>query len=192
MRPYVLRLQYWFSKSDNLLTNGGQTAPHLSFRCLDTDNCIVFCWPDLIFVAGRRARPVEKNLPCGEISNSCTWQVWGNLKFLHMWIKFTFLHITDVEKSEISLIMCTIYGILLNFTLFFCIFCNLRCFVVKSVCRDLRAVVWRKFDPKIVPVEKKWQISGMSICIMQGWIPCRYPECSKGGAGVFWKQEKWN
>ena len=87
--------------------------------------------------------------------------MWGNLKFLHMWIKFTFLHITDVEKSEISLIMCTIYGILLNFTLFFCIFCNLRCFVVKSVCRDLRAVVWRKFDPKIVPVEKKWQISGM-------------------------------
>ena len=107
--------------------------------------------------------PWRKNLSCGEISNSCTWQVWGNLKFLHMWIKFTFLHITDVEKSEISLIMCTIYGILLNFTLFFAFFCNLRCFVVKSVCRDLRAVVWRKFDPKIVPVEKKWQIWGMTM-----------------------------
>ena len=43
-----------------------------------------------------------------------------NLKFLHMWINFTFHHMTDVEKSEISFIMCTIYGILLHFTLFCC------------------------------------------------------------------------
>ena len=38
---------------------------------------------------------------------------------------------TDVEKSEISFIMCTIYGILLHFTLFCCkklFFCDLRCF----------------------------------------------------------------
>ena len=35
-----------------------------------------------------------------------------------MWINFTFLHMTDVEKSEISFNMCTIYGILLHFTLF--------------------------------------------------------------------------
>ena len=38
-----------------------------------------------------------------------------NLKFLHMWINFTFHHMTDVEKSEISFIMCTIYGILVAF-----------------------------------------------------------------------------
>ena len=31
---------------------------------------------------------------------------------------------------------------------------DLRCFVAKSFCRDLRAIVWRKFEPKIVPVEK--------------------------------------
>ena len=37
-----------------------------------------------------------------------------------MWINFTFHHMTDVEKSEISFIMCTIYGILLHFTLFCC------------------------------------------------------------------------
>ena len=49
--------------------------------------------------------------------------MWRNLKFLHMWINFTFLHMTDVEKSEISFIMCTIYGILLHFTLFWCRIC---------------------------------------------------------------------
>ena len=37
-----------------------------------------------------------------------------------MWINFTFHHMTDVEKSEISFIMCTIYGILLHFTLLCC------------------------------------------------------------------------
>ena len=62
--------------------------------------------------------PWRKNLSCGEISNLCTWQMWRNLKFLHMWINFTFHHMTDVEKSEISFNMCTIYGILLHFTLF--------------------------------------------------------------------------
>ena len=34
-----------------------------------------------------------------------------------MWINFKFLHMTDVEKSKISFILCTIYGILLHFTL---------------------------------------------------------------------------
>ena len=32
-------------------------------------------------------------------------------------------------------------------------------------CRDLRVFAWRKNEPKIVPVEKKWQIWGMdTIC----------------------------
>ena len=65
-----------------------------------------------------------------------------------MWINFTFLHMTDVKKSEISFIVCTIYGILLHFTLFcnkICFLGDLRCFVAKSVCCDLRAIVWRKF-----------------------------------------------
>ena len=39
------------------------------------------------------------------------------LKFVHMWINFKFLHMADVEKSEISFILCAIYGILLHFTL---------------------------------------------------------------------------
>ena len=37
-----------------------------------------------------------------------------------MWINFTFHHMKDVKKSEISFIMCTIYGILLHFTLLCC------------------------------------------------------------------------
>ena len=92
--------------------------------------------------------PWRKNLSCGEISNLCTWQMWRNLKFLHMWINFTFHHMTDVEKSEISFIMCTIYGILLHFTLFCCkkfIFLRFTLFFAKSVCCNLRAIVWRKF-----------------------------------------------
>ena len=44
---------------------------------------------------------------------------------------------TDVEKSEISFVVCTIYGILLHFTLFcwkICFFfVDLRCFVAKLV-----------------------------------------------------------
>ena len=78
---------------------------------------------DLIFVAGRRARPVEKNLPCGEISNFYTSAMGRNLKFLHMWSDLKFLHMKDVEKSEISFVVCTIYGILLHFTLFCCKIC---------------------------------------------------------------------
>ena len=61
--------------------------------------------------------------------------MWRKLKFLHIWINFKFLHMTDVEKSEISFILCTIYGILLHFTLFcwkICfIFADLRCFFAK-------------------------------------------------------------
>ena len=44
--------------------------------------------------------------------------MWRVLKLLHIWINFKFLHMTDVEKSKISFILCTIYGILLHFTLF--------------------------------------------------------------------------
>ena len=40
-----------------------------------------------------------------------------------MWIDFKFLHMTDVEKCEISFNMCRIYGILLHFKLFCCKIC---------------------------------------------------------------------
>ena len=86
--------------------------------------------------------------------------MWRKLKFLHKWINFKFLHMTDVEKSEISFVVCTIYGILLHFTLFCCQFLFLRftlfCRII--VFSDLRTIMWRKIQQKIVPVEKKLQI----------------------------------
>ena len=87
--------------------------------------------------------------------------MWKTLKILHIRHvrNVRFLHMTDVEKSENSP-----HGLLLHFMLLLLqksFFCKLRCFVAKSVCRDLRVFVWRKIEPKIVYVEKKWQISGM-------------------------------
>ena len=32
-------------------------------------------------------------------------------------------------------------------------------------CRDLRTFVWRKIEPKIASVEKKWQIWGMPVAV---------------------------
>ena len=48
-----------------------------------------------------------------------------------MGINFTFLHMTDVKKSEISFIVCTIYGIC----------CILHCFVTKFVFWVIYAVL---------------------------------------------------
>ena len=74
-----------------------------------------------------------------------------------MWINFTFHHMTDVEKSEISFNMCTNYGIFLHFTLF-CfkklVFLQFTLFFAKLVCCNLRAIVWRKFWPKKCPWRK--------------------------------------
>jgi len=64
-----------------------------------------------------------------------------------MWRNFKFLNMTDEEKSEISFIMF-IYGILLHFMLFCCkklFFLRFTLFFAKSVCCNLRAIVWRKF-----------------------------------------------
>ena len=73
----------------------------------------------LIFVTDTRTVSVEKksvmwrnfkflymtDVEKSEISphvDYFTWQMWRNLKFLHMWSNFTFLNMTNVEKSEIS------------------------------------------------------------------------------------------
>ena len=84
--------------------------------------------------------------------------MWRKLKFLHIWINFKFLHMTDVEKSEISFVVCTIYGILLHFTLFcwkICFFfVDLRCFVAKSVFAIYVRLCGEKFSQKLFPMEK--------------------------------------
>ena len=49
-------------------------------------------------------RYVEKNMSCGEISDFYTRQMKINLKFSTsvMWRHLRFLHMTDVEKYEIT------------------------------------------------------------------------------------------
>ena len=64
----------------------------------------------LIFVAGTAGGARGKKI-CHVEKFQISAYDRRNLKFLHMWINFTFLHMTDVEKSEISFIMCTSYNI---------------------------------------------------------------------------------
>ena len=78
------------------------------------------------------------------ITNVKKSEMWRIQKLLHMWRNFKFLHNTDV-------------------------ICDLCYFVANLFCRNLRAFVWRKIYPKIVYVEKKWQISGMVR-----WGTCLY------------------
>ena len=60
-----------------------------------------------------------------------------------MWINFKFLHMTDVEKSEISFNMCTIYGILLHFKLFCCKICVVLRFTL--FCRKIGLLRFTRF-----------------------------------------------
>ena len=75
-----------------------------------------------------------------------------------MWINFTFHHMTDVEKSEISFIMCTNYGILLHFILFCCkkfSFLRFKLFFAKIGLLQLTRYCVEKILAKIASVEKK-------------------------------------
>ena len=84
----------------------------------------------------------------GVISNFSTWQMRRNLTFLHMLSNFKFFHMTDVEKSEVSphlasvwceecLNICERYALLLKNWFYAVLSRNL-------FCRDLRTFVWRK------------------------------------------------
>ena len=57
--------------------------------------------PDLIFFTNITNIIGGEKLQCEEFSAFHVWQSWGNQKFLHNWEKFKFIHMTDVEKSEI-------------------------------------------------------------------------------------------
>ena len=75
-----------------------------------------------------------------------------SVHFLHIGFNFKFLYMTDVEKSEVSFVVCTIHGILLHFTLFCwkicCFFVDLRCFVAKSVFAIYTLLCEEKFSQK--------------------------------------------
>ena len=62
---------------------------------------------------------------------------------VQLWIDFKFLHMTDVEKSEISFNMCTIYGILLHFKLFCCKICVFLRFTL--FCRKIGLLRFTRF-----------------------------------------------
>ena len=91
--------------------------------------------------------------------------MWRNLKFLHMWSKFKLCYMKDVEKSEISphlasvwwgegLHMCEIHVfLLLN------LFCRNLCTFVANWFVAIYALLYRVFFFNCVCVEKKWQIS---------------------------------
>ena len=98
------------------------------------------------------------------------------LKFLHIWRNFRCLPMTYVEKSEILHIWHVFdvenVAIYAKFMLFswknqFCE--NLRTLSRNPFCCNLRTFVWRKIDPKLFFVEKKWQIWGLSLG-RYGWI----------------------
>ena len=81
-----------------------------------------------------------------------------------MWINFTFHHMMDVEKSEISLIMCTIYGILLHFKLFcckICVFLAIYAVLSQNWFVAIYALMCGENFSKNSVRGEKWQILGM-------------------------------
>ena len=76
------------------------------------------------------------------------WQMWRNLKFLHIW------HVCDVENVS-TYVQFMLFSCKIDFVTIYALLSE------NLFCRDLRTFVWRKIEPKIASVEKKWQISGM-------------------------------
>ena len=114
---------------------------------------------------------------CGVVSYFSTWQMWRNLTFLHILSNFKFLHMIDVEISEVSPhLACVWCGEFLYIYVHIMLFCWKAGFVViyavlsrNLFCRDLCTFVGRKIEPKISYVEKKWQISGMTASDATWW-----------------------
>ena len=101
-----------------------------------------------------------------------------NQKFLHIW------HVSDVENVSTYV----------QFMLFCCKidFVTICALLSENLfCRDLRTFVWRKIEPKIASVEKKWQIWGMiPTCSDDGLVSAallanndqkgqKWPKCQK-------------
>ena len=85
-----------------------------------------------------------------------------------------FHHLLIYQINNVYNLRCfyVYYAVLLQnlFILQFTLFCRKIRF-----CRDLRAFAWRKIEPKIVPVEKKGQISCMGVVVVvvvRGALSC--------------------
>ena len=87
-----------------------------------------------------------------KISDFYAWQMWRNLKFLHIW------HVCDVENVS-TCVQFMLFCYKIGFVAIYALLSR------NLFCRDLRTFVWRKIEPKIASVDKKWQIWGMPYSI---------------------------
>ena len=111
-------------------------------------NKMTWTWtgPDLIFVTNiTNIISAEKIVMWRNFSFPCMTIV-GKWKFLHMWRNFRCLHMTDVEKSEILHIWHV---------------CDLENFAIYTRFHVEKNLAQSTF------VEKKWQIWGLVIVLVQ-------------------------
>ena len=71
-----------------------------------------------------------------------TQQMWRNVNFCQIWWNFTFLHRTDVKKSEIYPVFC--HKVCFTLFLWDPFWRNLRAFAWRKICKKLGR--WRKND----------------------------------------------
>ena len=90
-------------------------------------------------------------------------EVVEKAKIFHMWINFKFLHMTDAEKSEISFVVCIIYGILLQNLFLLAFYAVLS---QNSFLRFTRYCVEKNLAKNSTRGEKL-QISGMSSVLQK-------------------------
>ena len=118
---------------------------------------VLFCWvwmfkclstPDIC----HRHGACGKTLSCGENSLHVRWSCWGFLNITNFNVeKFSTWEIST--KSEYGEILCTTYGVQSHFTVFFVaksvVFCDLRCFVARTVWSLFTCFCMEKIEPKL-------------------------------------------
>ena len=101
--------------------------------------------------------PHHSHAICGEISDFYTSVTRRNLKLLHMWRKFRFLHICHVERCEITPHVEKFQNSP-----------HLSCIEIWNFS------TWQIFSPRIYPWDP-WQIWGMYTVMVNLWIERRQP-----------------
>ena len=116
-----------------------------------------------------------RNIRYREILNVEKFELWRNLRcgeiYFEMWRYIRWREILDVEKFQTWRFFrykekhnshCfAVRSVLLPCMLFCRKICSFEIyadFLQNLFCRDLRISMWRKIKPKILSVEKKWQI----------------------------------
>ena len=127
--------------------------------------CLFVCqWYTSYLSRAPWAVPVEKNLSCGEICPHDRW--WGGV-ILHMTCG-QILHMGNVKiicNVEKYCVQCMVFCHILRYFVAESVFCDWQCFV--AIHALLRG---ETVSNKIVPVEKKWQILGMTQRFEQPFV----------------------